>query len=54
MAAEDSNTEKPDDEVPPGSGCPNCGERRIDWLAIDEDGETVTCNTCGARYVLPR
>lgn len=53
MATEHADTEDSDDEVPRGCGCPNCGEQRIDWLAINEDGETVTCNTCGRRYSLP-
>ena len=54
MGAAEAETEQPDDEVPQGSECPDCGERRMDWLAIDEDGETVTCNTCGTRYRLPQ
>ena len=53
MATEIADTEDSDDEVLRGCGCPNCGEQRIDWLAIDEDGETVTCSTCGRHYVCP-
>lgn len=34
----------------PDEACPNCGERRIDYLEWDELSETVTCNTCGANY----
>jgi hypothetical protein len=32
------------------SGCPKCGERRMDWLEWDAAVEIVTCATCGARY----
>lgn len=28
--------------------CPHCGERRMDWLANDDD--TITCGTCGKVY----
>ena len=31
-------------------GCPNCGERFVDRLSIDDD--TVVCGTCGTRYDL--
>ncbi len=31
-------------------GCPRCGERRVDWLVWDDDGEQVTCSTCGQVY----
>ena len=31
--------------------CPNCGERRMDWLVWQEpDYETVRCSTCGHEY----
>jgi len=30
--------------------CPVCEERRMDWLVWDEDGESVTCATCGNAY----
>jgi len=32
------------------NACPQCGEDRQDWLVWDEDGETVTCGTCGCQY----
>ena len=32
-------------------GCPNCGERFVDRLSIDDD--TVVCGTCSTRYQLP-
>jgi len=37
--------------VDDGFGCPDCGERRVDWLPwIDDD--TIECQTCGAQYQL--
>jgi len=39
-----------DDKVPSGCGCPKCGEDRVDWLLLDEDGETVECQVCGMKY----
>lgn len=30
--------------------CRGCGERRMDALVWDEDGEKVTCATCGTTY----
>jgi transcription elongation factor Elf1 len=44
------NVTIPDDLVAEHDACPACGERHVDWLAWDDDGETVTCQTCGARY----
>lgn len=41
-----------DERVPAKWGCPACGETRMDWLGWGEDGETVTCATCRAEYVL--
>jgi len=38
------------DVVPFFNGCPRCGERVVDNLRWDNDGETVTCATCGMRY----
>jgi predicted RNA-binding Zn-ribbon protein involved in translation (DUF1610 family) len=35
----------------PDDACPDCGENRIDWLAWDENGEFVTCTSCGCVYV---
>ena len=37
--------------VPSEVGCPGCGERRIDALALNDD-ESVVCGTCGRRYTL--
>ena len=42
----------PADFAPAGCECPGCGERRVDELAINEDG-SVVCATCGRRYMLP-
>ncbi len=39
-----------DDLLPEASACARCGERRADWLVWDEDGETVTCATCGRQW----
>lgn len=36
--------------APPGYGCPSCGEREMDSLVWDEDGETITCSSCGVGY----
>lgn len=36
--------------VPPSVACPNCGERRV--TALDIDDETVTCCNCGTCYPL--
>lgn len=37
--------------VPEGYGC-DCGEMRIDWLIWSDDGEVITCATCGNSYTL--
>ena len=47
MANNDVDSQEPEDEVPEELGCPSCGERRVDYLEIDEDDETVRCTTCG-------
>lgn len=42
-----------DDElVAPGFACPRCGERRQDWLMIQDD-DSVRRGTCGLEYRLP-
>ena len=50
------NPEQPSDELPddgdlvrPKAACPDCGERRIDWLVWTED-EAVRCASCGGEY----
>ena len=49
--------DRPASERPPSETveayeqCPDCKETRIDWLAWDDDGEYVTCATCGCVYV---
>lgn len=47
----------PDDEDGPelvseSMACPKCGERRVDWLFIDDDEgvEMGQCDTCGYCY----
>jgi len=37
--------------VDPEEACPGCGEDRIDWLAWSDDGEYVTCDSCGTVYL---
>jgi rubredoxin len=37
------------DLCPDGYGCPQCGERRHDWLVWGED-EVLRCQTCGHAY----
>ena len=44
--------ENDDDLVSLESACPQCRERRVDALAINED-DSVVCATCGRRYPLP-
>jgi hypothetical protein len=34
------------------AACPQCRERHIDELTINED-DSVVCSTCGRRYLLP-
>ena len=41
-----------EDLVRPGHGCPSCGERRMDWLGVQDD-ESVKCGTCDLQYMLP-
>jgi hypothetical protein len=36
-----------DDLLPEGCGCPNCGERRYDYLVWRADDSGVDCSTCG-------
>ena len=38
------------DLVDDGNACPHCYEDRVDWLAWNKDGETVTCQSCGTVY----
>jgi DNA-directed RNA polymerase subunit RPC12/RpoP len=41
--------EDDDDLVNEALACPQCGERRVDELGLNEDG-SVVCATCGKRY----
>jgi formylmethanofuran dehydrogenase subunit E len=36
--------------VTENSRCPNCGERRMDWLVWTPGGKTVICATCYTEY----
>ena len=38
--------------VPPCFACPKCGQREMDHLICDEDGESVACQTCGTNYTV--
>ena len=41
-----------DELVVRSSACPVCGERRMDWLAFNDDnGEIVHCLSCHALYL---
>ena len=42
-----------DTDVPKAAGCPQCGERCLDRLVWQDDGETVRCSTCGKQYEPP-
>src|SRR3954454_10617284 len=36
-----------------GASCPDCGERDVTWLRLDDGWETVHCDHCGADFALP-
>jgi hypothetical protein len=38
------------DDTTEAVSCPHCDEDRIDKLVWDEDGERITCLTCGCNY----
>ena len=42
-----------DDLVAEADACPGCGERNVDNLVWDKDGQTVRCSTCGKQYTPP-
>ena len=41
----------PRNEVIEGHGCPGCGTRDADRLAVDED-DHVRCTVCGCEYTI--
>lgn len=41
-----------DELVATDDGCPCCDERRADRLLWSDDGERLTCVTCGCVYGL--
>jgi len=41
------------DEVAEADACPRCGERNVDNLVWQDDGQTVHCTNCGTRYTPP-
>ncbi len=50
MATDDAKVMKIEEErVSPQSACPKCGERRIVYLAWQDD-ENVRCCKCGKVY----
>lgn len=38
------------DLVTSHNACPSCGERDMDCLVWEDDGENVRCATCGTIY----
>jgi len=38
--------------VPRNFACPKCGQRDMDQLICDEDGESVACQKCGTSYIV--
>jgi len=38
--------------VPPCFACPKCGQREMDHLICDNDGESVACQSCGTSYIV--
>ena len=38
------------DRVSETNSCPSCGEREMDRLIWEDDGESVRCATCGTIY----
>ena len=38
--------------VPPCFACPKCGQRDMDHLICDDDGESVACQSCGTNYIV--
>ena len=45
-------TSKNAELVPPCFACPKCGQREMDELICDDDGESVACQTCGTNYTV--
>ncbi len=45
-------TNKNAELVPPCFACPKCGQREMDNLICDDDGESVACQTCGTNYTV--
>jgi hypothetical protein len=48
--AEQPSHETADELAPEYYACPNCGERRLDWLVWDEDVDELTCAACLHRW----
>jgi hypothetical protein len=50
--ARDAINAQADELVAEADACPGCGERRVDCLVWQDDGE-VKCSTCGKQYTPP-
>lgn len=46
----DAEPEPQEERVGPQMACPQCGERRMDYLIPDDN--TVRCQSCGTAYEL--
>ena len=49
---QENHSESDANLVPPNFACPKCGQRDMDQLICDEDGEHVACQTCGTSYAV--
>lgn len=38
--------------VPPSFACPKCGQRDINQIITEDDGETTTCHSCNTHYIV--
>jgi len=38
--------------VPTCFACPKCGQREMDNLICDDEGESIACQTCGTNYTV--
>ena len=45
-------TSKNPELVPACFACPKCGQREMDNLICDDDGESVACQSCGTNYTV--
>ena len=52
QAITDCDTQDDANLVPRDFACPNCGQRDMDQLICDDDGEHVDCKSCGMSYTV--